>query len=49
MKSELESMYSNNAWSLVKAPNGIKPFVVNGFTREREGWMRRLKSSKQDW
>lgn len=25
MKSELESIYSNNVWSLVKAPNKIKP------------------------
>jgi hypothetical protein len=25
MKSELELMYSNNVWSLVKAPNNIKP------------------------
>ena len=25
MKSELDSMYSNQIWDLVKAPNGIKP------------------------
>lgn len=25
MKSELESIYSNNVWSFVKAPNKIKP------------------------
>ena len=25
MKSELDSMYSNQVWVLVKAPNGIKP------------------------
>ena len=25
MKSELDSMYSNQVWDLVKAPNGIKP------------------------
>ena len=25
MKSELESMYSNQVWDLVKAPKGIKP------------------------
>ena len=37
MKSELDSMYSNQVWDLVKAPNGIKPMVANGFTREREG------------
>ena len=33
MKSELNSMYSNQVWDLVKAPHGIKP---NGFTRGRE-------------
>ena len=25
MKSELESMYSNNVWTLVDLPNGVKP------------------------
>ena len=25
MKSELDSMYSNQVWDLVKASNGIKP------------------------
>ena len=25
MKSELDSMYSNQVWDLVKAPNDIKP------------------------
>ena len=25
MKYELDSMYSNQVWDLVKAPNGIKP------------------------
>ena len=37
MKSELDSMYSNQVWDLVKAPNGIKPVIANGFTREKEG------------
>ena len=37
MKSELDSMYSNQVWDLVKAPNGIKPVGCNGFTRGREG------------
>jgi hypothetical protein len=34
MESELESMYSNKVWTLVKVPNVIKLLVVNGFTRE---------------
>ena len=33
MKSELESMYSNNVWIY---PKGLIPLVVNGCTRERE-------------
>ena len=37
MKYELDSMYSNQVWDLVKASNGIKPLVTNGFTRGREG------------
>jgi hypothetical protein len=35
MESELESMYSNKVWTLLKVPNVIKLLVVNGFTRER--------------
>ena len=37
MKSELDSMYSNQVWDLVKAPNGIKPIDCKWFTRGREG------------
>ena len=36
MKSELESMYSNNVWTLVDLPRGLNPLVVNGCTRERK-------------
>ena len=37
MKSELDSMYSNQVWDLVKPPNGLNMLVANGFTRGREG------------
>ena len=37
MKSELDSMYSNQVWDLVKAPNSINLLVANGFTRGKEG------------
>ena len=42
MKYELDSMYSNQVWDLVKVSNGIKPLV----TRGREGQMERLKPLK---
>ena len=35
-KSKLESMYSNNVWTLVDLPKGLNPLVVNGCARERE-------------
>ena len=46
MKSELDSMYSNQVWDLVKAPKGIKPVGCKWVTREREGQMERLKPLK---
>ena len=36
MKSELESMYSNNVWTLVDLPKGLNPLVVNRCARERK-------------
>ena len=37
MKSELDSMYSNQVWDLVKAPNGIKPIGCK-WEEERDRW-----------
>ena len=37
MKSELDSMYSNQVWDLVKAPMALNLLVANEFTRGREG------------
>jgi hypothetical protein len=37
MKSELELMYSNNVWSLVKAPNDIKPIGCKWVYKRKRG------------
>jgi hypothetical protein len=37
MKSEFESIYSNNVWSLVKAPNGIKPIGCKWVYKRKRG------------
>ena len=37
MKTEMESIYSNHVWTIVEAPNGVKPIGCSGSTREREG------------
>ena len=37
MKSELDSMYSNQVWDLVKAPNGIKPIGCKWFYKRKRG------------
>ena len=37
MKSELESMYSNQVWDLVKAPNGIKPVGCKWVYKRKKG------------
>ena len=37
MKSELDSMYSNQVWDLVKAPNGIKPVGCKWVYKRKRG------------
>ena len=37
MKSELDSMYSNQVWDLVKAPNGIKLFGCKWVYKRKKG------------
>ena len=36
-KSELDSMYSNQVWDLVKAPNGIKPVGCKWVYKRKRG------------
>ena len=37
MKSELDSMYSNQVWDLVKAPNGTKPVGYKWVYKRKRG------------
>ena len=37
MKFELDSMYSNQVWDLVKAPNGIKPISCKWVYKRKRG------------
>ena len=37
MKSELDSMYSNQVWDLVKAPNDIKPVGCKWVYKRKRG------------
>ena len=37
MKSELDSMYSNQIWDLVKALNGIKPVGCKWVYKRKRG------------
>ena len=37
MKSELDSMYSNQVWDLVKVPNGIKPVGCKWVYKRQRG------------
>ena len=37
MKSELDSMYSNQVWDLVKAPNSIKPVGCKWVYKRKKG------------
>ena len=37
MKSELESMYSNNVWTLVDLPQGVKPTGCKWVYKRKKG------------
>ena len=37
MKSELESMYSNNVWTLVNLPQGVKPIGCKCVYKRKKG------------
>ena len=37
MKSELESMYSNNVWTLVNLPQGVKPIGCKWIYKRKRG------------
>ena len=37
MKTEMESMYSNQVWSLVDAPNGVKPIGCKWIYKRKRG------------
>ena len=46
MKSELDSMYSNQVWDLVKAPNGIKPVSCKWVYKRKRGIDRKVETFK---
>ena len=37
MKSELESMYSNNVWTLLDLPQGVKPIGCKWVYKKKKG------------
>ena len=48
MKSEIESMYQNKAWTLVNLPNDRQAIEINGSLRRRRTWTVMLPSMKLD-
>jgi hypothetical protein len=48
MKFEMDSMYTNQVWTLVDPPEGIKSLNVSGSLRERLTWMGIYKRTKPD-
>ncbi|KAG8381639.1 hypothetical protein BUALT_Bualt06G0142500 [Buddleja alternifolia] len=46
MKSELESMYSNNVWELVEAPEGIKPIGCKWVYKRKRGMDGKVETFK---
>ena len=44
MKSELDSMYSNQVWDLVKAPNGNKPVGCKWVYKRKRGIDGKVKT-----
>ena len=48
MKYELDSMYSNQVWNLVKAPNGIKHVGCKWVYKRKRGIDGKVEPLKQD-
>ena len=48
MKSEIESMYQNKAWTLVNLPDDRQAIEINGPLRRRRTWTVRLLPTKLD-
>lgn len=46
MKNELESMYSNNVWTLVKVPNGIKQIGCKWVYKRKRGVDEKVETFK---
>ena len=46
MKSELESMYSNNVWTLVDLPQGVKPISCTWVYKRKKGADGKVKIYK---
>ena len=46
MKTEMESMYSNQVWNLVEAPNGIKPIGCKWIYKRKRGIYGKVKTFK---
>ena len=46
MKFELDSMYSNQVWDLVKAPNGIKPVGCKWVYKRKRGINGKVETFK---
>ena len=44
MKSELESMYSNNVWTLVDLPQGVKPISCKWVYKRKRGEDGKVKT-----
>ena len=47
MKSELDSIYSNQVWDLVKAPSGIKPVGCKWVYKRKRGIDGKVEPLKQ--
>ena len=39
MKSEMQSIYDNQVWTLIDPPKGIRPLGMGGFSKRKPIWM----------
>ena len=48
MKSEMQSMYDNQVWTLIDPPEGTKTIGANGFSRRKLTWIAMCIPLKHD-
>ena len=49
MRSKMESMYTNQVWTLIDPTKGVNRLSASGFSRKKLTWMVTCKPLRDNW